>query len=270
MGRLIGYVANRTDRLGDVLDEEHDAISLRAGAPGEDFRPDAWGIGFYQGGEVLHKKRPKLTEGPIDWEKVARDVRSDAVVVHFRQATVGDFRSDNTHPFRMRQWLFAHVGTVEGFAAIKESLLESMPDFLRRNIRGSTDSEHVFMTLLSFLHDAGQLDHPDAEREVVLGAIRSSLALIGRHCEEVGAPAPTLNLILTNGRHMYAVRKGGPMHYIERAGLPSGEAKPSKSGPFRYVLVFSDGADSPVGYSEVPEGSVLTVDRNLQVDVQPL
>ena len=69
MGRIIGYMANRKDRLGDVLDEEHEAI-----APPPDFRPDAWGIGFYQGGEVLHKKRPKLDEGPIDWEKVARGV----------------------------------------------------------------------------------------------------------------------------------------------------------------------------------------------------
>lgn len=266
MGRLIGYVANRTDRLGDVLDDEHDAI-----APGEDYRPDAWGIGFYQNGEVLHKKRPKLTDGPIDWEKVARDVRSDNVIVHFRNATVGDFRSDNTHPFRMRQWLFAHVGTVEGFSAIRPSLLESMPDFLRRNIRGSTDSEHVFMTLLSFLHDAGQLDFPDADRDVVLGAIRSSLALITRHCEEVGAPAPTLNLMLTNGRHMYVVRQGGPMHYAERTGLPSDGSKTPKSGPLRYVLVYSNGdTESPVGYSELPEGSVLTIDRNLQVDVQPL
>lgn len=263
MGRLIGYMANRKDRLADVLDEEHDAI-----APGPDFRPDAWGIGFYQGGEVLHKKRPKLDEGPIDWEKVARGVLSDAVLIHFRHATVGDFRSDNTHPFRMRQWLFAHVGTIEGFAAIRESLLESLPDFLRRNIRGSTDSEHLFVVLLSFLHDAGQLDHGDADPEVVLGAIRSTRALIARHCEEVGAPPPTLNLMLTNGRTMYAVRHGGPMYYAERTGMRS--ERREATGPFRYVIVYSDGEDPPVGYTELPEGSVLTVDRNLEVQVQPL
>ncbi|MGE0791906.1 MAG: class II glutamine amidotransferase [Sandaracinaceae bacterium] len=262
MGRLIGYMANRTDRLADVLDQELAAI-----APEADFRPDAWGIGFYQGGEVLHKKRPKLDDGPIDWEKVARGVRSDAVLIHFRQATVGDFRSDNTHPFRLRQWLFAHVGTVPGFAAIKGSLLESLPDFLRLNIRGSTDSEHVFMVLMSFLHDAGQLDHPDASRDVVLGAVRATLALVARLCSEVGAPEPTLNLMLTNGRTLYAVRKGGPMYYVEHAERPPGE---QNAGSFRYALIVADGDRVPVGYTELPEGSVLVVDRDLSADVLPL
>ena len=265
MGRLLGYMANRTDRLGDVLDEEHEAI-----APPADFRPDAWGIGFYQAGEVLHKKRPKLEEGPIDWESVARGVRSDAVVIHFRSATVGDFRADNTHPFRMRQWLFAHNGTVHGFNAIRERLLESLPDFLGRNIRGSTDSEHVFHVFLSFLHDAGQLDHPDAEDKVVLGAIRSTIALIDRHCAEVGAPEATLNMILTNGAHMYTVSRKGPVYYAERAGLPSMTPAGEGAGAFRYVLVTSNGKDAPIGFEKLPENSVLVIDRNLAVSTHEL
>jgi predicted glutamine amidotransferase len=270
MGRLLGYMANRTDRLGDVLDEERAAI-----APPPEFRPDAWGIGFYQGGEVLHKKRPKLEAGPIDWESVARGVRSDCVVIHFRLATVGDFRADNTHPFRMRQWLFAHNGTVEGFSAIRQRMLESMPDFLRRNVRGSTDSEAVFHVLLSFLDDAGQLDHPEAEEKVVLGAIRSTVALLDRHCAEVGAPEPALNFVLTNGRCMYAVRRNEPLHFVERSGLPSDpeHARPDRphgAGTFRYVLVFSDGAKAPAGYSALEPGSVLVIDRALTVSSHKL
>ncbi|GAB5544848.1 MAG: class II glutamine amidotransferase [Sandaracinaceae bacterium] len=265
MGRLLGYMANRTDRLGDVLDEEREAI-----APPADFKPHAWGIGFYQGGEVLHKKRPKLDEGPIDWENVARGVRSDAVIVHFRHATVGDFRADNTHPFRLRQWLFAHNGTVHGFDAIRERLLENMPDFLRRGIRGGTDSEHVFHALLSFLHDAGQLDHPDVDDKVVVAALRSTVALLDRLCAEVGAPAPTLNIVLTNGRHMYALRRGRPLFYVERTGLP-GEGPTTKgAGAFRYVLVFSDGETAPAGYTTVENDSFLIVDRNLSVSTQTL
>ncbi len=265
MGRLVGYMANRTDRLGDVLDEERQAI-----APSPDFRPDAWGIGFYQGGEVLHKKRPKLDEGPIDWEGVARGVRSDCVLIHFRQATVGDFRADNTHPFRMRQWLFAHNGTVEGFAAIRDRLVEAMPDFLQRNIRGSTDSEHVFHVLLSFRHDAGQLDHPDADPKVVLGAIRSTVALLDRHCAEIGAPESTLNLMLTNGRTLYAVRRNAPLHYVQRTGMPSDGPGASDAGALRYVLAFSDGEATPPGYASAEPSSVVVIDRNLDVTTHAL
>jgi predicted glutamine amidotransferase len=265
MGRLLGYMANRTDRLGDVLDEERGAI-----APPPEFRPDAWGIGFYQGGEVLHKKRPQLEPGPIDWESVARGVRSDCVVLHFRQATVGDFRADNTHPFRMGQWLFAHNGTVQGFDAIRERLLESMPDFLRRNIRGSTDSEHVFHVALSFLHDSGQLESQDVDAKVVLGALRSTVALLHGHAAEVGAPQPTLNLILTNGRTLFALRNDAPFYYVERHGLPSDGTPRSGEGSFRYVLVFSNGEQTPQGYSELARGSVLVVDRNLGTGVHTL
>ena len=265
MGRIIGYMANRKDRLGDVLDEELPAI-----APPPDFRPDAWGIGFYQGGEVLHKKRPKLDARPIDWESVARGVRSDAVLIHFRQATVGDFRADNTHPFRMRQWLFAHNGTIFGFDAIRPRLLDSLPDFLRRHIRGSTDSEHAFAVLLSFLDDAGQLDNPEAEQKVVIGAIRSTVALIDRHCAEVGAPEPTLNLMLTNGRTLYALRRGGPIYYVVRNGLPS-QATPTRgAGAFRYVLLSSDGDTTPMGYEALEHEAVLTVDPDLDVTIQAL
>jgi glutamine amidotransferase len=265
MGRLLGYMANRTDRLADVLRDEREAVS-----PPEGFRPDAWGIGFYQGGEVLHKKRPRL-EGPIDWAGITQGVRSDCVLLHFRQATVGDFRADNTHPFRMRQWLFAHNGTVEGFGAIRQRVVESLPDFLQRNIRGATDSEHVFHVVLSFLHDAGQLDHPDADTKVVIGALRSTLALLDRHCAEVGAPEPTLNLVLTNGRWMYAVRRNAPMHYVQRVGLPSdGPSTSDGPGAFRYVLLVSDGDDAPSAYTTVPASSVLVVDRNLDLSTHPL
>ncbi|MGF1467029.1 MAG: class II glutamine amidotransferase [Sandaracinaceae bacterium] len=266
MGRLIGYMANRADRLGQVLDEEEPAI-----APPSHFSPDAWGIGFYQGGEVLFKKRPTTSDGPIDWKAVARGVGSDCVVVHLREATVGDFHADNTHPFRMGQWLFAHNGTVEGFAAIRSRLVESLPDFLRRNIRGSTDSEHVFHVLLSFLHDEGILDHADADPKTVFGAIRSTVALLDRHAAEVAAPLPTLNMVLTNGRYLYALRRDLPIYYVQRTGLPSeGRIHKEGAGALRYVLLFSDGEVGPVGYDELPPRSVLTVDRDLGVQVTPL
>lgn len=265
MGRIIGYMANRKDRLGDVLDEEREAI-----APPPGFRPDAWGIGFYQAGEVLHKKRPKLDDGPIDWEKVARGVLSDAVLIHFRKATVGDYRAENTHPFRTRDWLFAHNGTIHGFDAIKPRLLDSLPDFLRRNIRGSTDSEHAFAVLLSFLHDAGQLDRAEPDENAVRSAISTTAALIARHCAEVGAPEPTLNLMLTNGRTLYALRRGAPFYYAVRNALPS-EGPPAKgAGAFRYVILCSNGAEAPVGYETLESNAILTVDRNLDVMIRAL
>jgi predicted glutamine amidotransferase len=263
MGRLIGYMANRTDRLADALAEEKVAVG-----PAADIDADAWGIGFYQGGEVLHKKRPRSVgeRASLTWGDVAGNVRSDCAVIHFRTATVGDFRSENTHPFRMRQWLFAHSGTIQGFEAVREAMLEPMPDFLRRNIRGTTDSEHVFLSLLSFLHDAGQLDNPDIEAKVVLGALRSTIALVDRLVSEIGAPQATLGMLLTNGRQMYAVRRGGPMGWVERDLQGEGRS-PST---FRYVMVASDGVEAPPDWRAMNDGQALIVGRDLKVSTVEL
>ena len=114
MARLIGYMANRADRLRDALHQERHAI---AGLPAD--RRGAWGIGFYQGDEVLHKKQPTPDGEPMNWSVIADNLKTDCAIAHVRQATVGGFSVDNTHPFRLRQWLFARC--------VQESLDEGRP-----------------------------------------------------------------------------------------------------------------------------------------------
>lgn len=269
MGRLVGYMANRSDRLAAALQQERAVV---ASAPKSE-QPTGWGLGFYQGGEVLHKKRPQL-QGELDWGQVAKDVVSDCVVMHLRQPTVGDFRTQNTHPFRMRRWLFAHSGTIGRFEAVAEPMRASLPDFLARNIRGTTDSELLFHVVLSFLHDAGQLDANDVDQAAVLTALRSAVALVDRLCAEVRGPESTLNLVLTNGRSMFALRRGIPMAYVERRGLhdPTAEVAPSPSGPasLRYVMVVGNGGEFPADWSVMEDGEVVVVDRDLVVHSHPL
>jgi predicted glutamine amidotransferase len=264
MGRLIGYMANRVDRLPEALSEEKLAIGER---PAD--AADAWGIGFYQGGEVLHKKRPHLAGDRVAWNDIAGNVKTDAAIIHLRNATVGDYRAENTHPFRMGQWLFAHIGTVTGFEAMREPMLESMPDFLRRNVRGTTDSEHVFHSVLSFLHDSDKLDDVDIDPKVVLAASRSALTLVDRLAQEVSAPAPTLSFLLTNGRMMLAVRRGLPMSFVERelSGDPRGLMR-GPSSMLRYVMVVGgDEAVTAPQYRTIETGQAVVIDRELGVTV---
>lgn len=261
MGRLIGLVANRSDRVLQAIVEERGAVGER---PSEEAQ--AWGVGFYQGGEILHRKRPQRGTDQVQWQDILEGIRSDLVLVHLRQATVGDYRAENTHPFRMRQWLFAHQGTIEGFAAIREALVEPMPDFLQRNLRGSTDSEHLFHVFLSFLHDRGGLDTPDTDDATVLSALRSTVSLIDRLTHEVGAPQAGLDVMIANGRSMIAMRRGAPLHFVERT--LSGESR--GSGPFRYVLAVGSDATPPPDYRSLADGEVLIVQRDLSTRVHAL
>lgn len=267
MARLIGYMANRVDGLRDALHQER-AVVAPAGL--EQGAVAGWGIGFYQGDEVLHRKRPRQDGEAFDWAEAVGDVKSDCAVIHWRRPTVGAFRAENTHPFRMRSWVFAHHGTLGRFEALREPLLASMPDFLRRNIRGETDSEHFFHVLLSFLHDAGQLDGTDVDPKTALSSIRSAVALVERVGAEVQAEGHTLSFVLTNGRQLFAYRQGHPMMVVERQGVhdpADSQPPPAAASPatLRYVMVVSDGEEIPRGWREVDERAVCVVDHDLRV-----
>lgn len=265
MGQLLAAMISRDDLLAEAMLQE---LEVMAREPIED--ADGWGVGFYQAGEVLHRKRPHAGAGRVEWPTVLEDLRSHVAIVHVREATAGDRRADNTHPFRMRQWLFAHIGQLGGHEAIQERVLSALPDFLRRNIRGDGDSELLFHVFLSFLHDAGQLDALDVSDAAVVGALRSTAVLLDRHAAEVGAPAGSLTLALTNGRQLYALSRGRPLMIVERDHLsPRGSSPPESarsSDAVRYVLIATELSDRiPPGYRAMADGEVIAVDRDLSV-----
>src|SRR5207247_8895611 len=116
MARLVGIISNRPDLCTRVMEIEGRALSVRK-------KPGAgWGVGFYQGGEILLKRRPIDDRAEIRLSDMTRDIRTDTLIAHVRAATVGTLRTENTHPFRYRQWLFAHTGTIEGFSTLRGRL----------------------------------------------------------------------------------------------------------------------------------------------------
>ncbi|MDD9942885.1 MAG: class II glutamine amidotransferase [Myxococcales bacterium] len=269
MGQLLACMINRPEHLQAAV--RYETESARA----TPLAKDGWGIGFYHAGEVLHKKRPKA-DAATGWAGMFEGVRSDVAIAHVRDATVGAPRANNTHPFRMRQWLFAHGGSIGGFAAIRDRLVTGLPDFLQRNLRGDTDSEHLFHVLLSFLHDSGQIDVPEAAEQAVGAAIRSTVTLVDQLSREVGAPVGDLNLALTNGRDLYLLRRGGPYYLTERSSLmvePGPTDGPDNAAPSdtRYVLALAQELpEKPMGYRELGDNTVVHVSRDLAVTEQQL
>jgi predicted glutamine amidotransferase len=270
MARLIGYMANRADRLRDAFHQERAAI---AGLPADS--RGAWGVGFYQGDEVLHKKQPTPDGSPVDWSAITANLRTDCVIAHVRQATVGGFSVDNTHPFRLRQWLFAHVGTISAFDEVHEKLRADLPDFLRRNIRGSSDSEVFFHWILAGLHERNQLEAQTPNASTVVEAIAYAVNKIDG-VVGTSRPTSTLNMILSNGRSMYALRHGGPFGVIERTGVsdpekPDSEREARPGSPLlRYVMLVSGGHEVPSGFVSVADRQIVVVSRDLDVRLQDL
>jgi predicted glutamine amidotransferase len=267
MARLFGLIGNRPDLVGRVLDLESEALVARTRGS-----PLGWGIGFYQGGEVLMRRRPIDDREEIQPAKLAADVKADVLIGHVRSATVGALRTENTHPFRYRQWLFAQTGTLAHFDAIRERLLSSVPEFLRGNVRGETDSEIVFHVFLSFLHDAGRLDNGSVIPGAVVEALRSSLKVIEGMAAEVGDVSEGTNLLVSNGDLIVAVHKNTKMSYRVFAGkndadmILGDDAQLRRRAPelaqMHFTLVASDfDEDLPARWKPVPMNAVVTMTR---------
>jgi glutamine amidotransferase len=270
MARLFGIIGNRPDLAARVLAFE--AESLKARAKGA---PLGWGLGFYQGGEVLIRRRPIDERQEIDVAKLAGDVRADLVVGHVRHATVGALRTENTHPFRYRQWLFAQAGTVSEFEQVRERLVASVPEFLRSGVRGDTDAEVVFHVFLSFLHDAGRLNDGLVEPSLVREALRSSLAVVDGMTAEVGVEAARLNLMVSNGDQLIAVhRSDAPMRLRVLSGKadadlvigedPQLRRKIPELSRMHFSLAASDFEDAPPNgrWKAVPDCAIVTMSRD--------
>jgi glutamine amidotransferase len=234
--------------------------------------PLGWGLGFFQGGEVLIRRRPIDEREELDVAKLAADVRADLLIGHVRHATVGALRTENTHPFRYRQWLFAQTGTVSDFDQVRERLVGSVPEFLRSGIRGETDAEVVFHVFLSFLHDAGLLNRDSVDAAPIREALRSSLAVVDGMTAEAGTAPGKLNLMVSNGGQIIAVhRSDAPMCLRTFSGKLDGDAilgddphlrrKVPELGRMHFTIAASDfdGAVPNGRWKAVTERAIVTM-----------
>src|SRR6266550_1889320 len=183
MGALVAVLQNDPNLLRCNLHRLRDHVSLQE--PG--VLPDAYGFGYYSANDILLGKRPSgSTSRALSVAELTGAIDSEALLAHSRTATVGTLKDENTHPFRFRRWLFAHDGTIEGFKEVKPKLTDALPDFLRRNIAGETDSEHAFMYFLKVLRDDGRLDDLDLDATSAAQALGRTAKRIDAWCREVG------------------------------------------------------------------------------------
>jgi glutamine amidotransferase len=281
---MFGFIGNRADLGARVLSRHADILRVRAQPAG----PMGWGIGFYQAGEVLLRRRPVDERELIDLVPVIEGVRTDVLIGHVRRPTVGALRTENTHPFRYRQWLFAQTGTIFGFGALRDRLLESQPEFLRRNVRGDTDSELFFYLFLSFLHDAGHLSDGNGSPEHVRSALRASVSLVDRLSAEEGFPRNTGDLLVTNGEYLVGLHRGEATQAADRQGMAYRalrgrhdveellgddgiqQARIPNVDTTHFSIVASGLAEPPAGWAAVDDRAFVTLTRTGDPEFEPL
>ncbi len=202
----------------------------------------------------------------------------DALLLHAQSLPLGMSPEENTQPFRARGWLFAHQGSVEGFAQFRGRLLSSLPPALQRQIRGESGSEAAFALFLKELKGKSRSEDPYEDSVVVARALGTVVRTLEQLAGEAGVLGKsTLNLVATNGRVMAAAHHGPmPLSYAllegtdrcERCGLegsgPAIQPLIQEHRARRTVAIASD-LSGGNGWQALASGSALAVDRGLNV-----
>lgn len=249
--------------------------SLTARADEDGF--DGWGLGYYQGDRPLVRKRPATLGGEVDLTDFATDVQSQCVLAHVRMATHGTASPENTQPFRFRNWLFSHVGVVDGEAAIQK-LHEELPDFLKRNVRGETDSEVALYYFFDSLRQHATVDRAIVPTDALFKSIREALTQVRSVVDS--DKIPELDFLYTSGRMMVAANHSKSRLAWRRIEGLSKEEAPLFAGHqpktveyphFRAIFVtFDPNEDPDVEWEYVDPHSLLVVDEKLEVHVEPI
>src|SRR5678815_1802973 len=181
-----------------------------------------WGLGYIQGGDVLLVRTPKSSAVPVDLAgPLTAEIKTDCVIAQaVRDGGPSLGGTDNTPPFRFRRWMYAQSGLDHrlfsgepgGEAAadaggedVAPRLLEHIPEYLRRNLKGRTPAELIFHVFLAMLHDEGNIDDPNLVPSATRRALAATLRLVSAELAKSGKATTTMgNVVLTNGRSMVA------------------------------------------------------------------
>jgi hypothetical protein len=267
---LLACMCNQPQRLAEAL------APVRASlvAPG----PIAcWGMGYVHGGEVLLSRTPRSvarTDGdasePLDFYPAIEPIKSDCLIGH--AATRSDHSGPltaATQPFRFRRWMLAQDGAAELDPERWQELVDRVPEFLRRNLRGRTAGELTLHLLMAMLHDQGMLDDPNLQPAVARRALADTLALFASTMHRAGAAWRPGTVATSNSRALWVMRpddSGAPI-FVRRLQVYTDRG--NRDDSFRGVLITS-GLPQGDGAEEVPAGSMVLVSRDLRVDFQPV
>ena len=169
---------------------------------------DGFGVSWYGSEGDLGLYRDVLPAWADDnLTNLCRMVRSHHFIAHIRASTVGETSRVNCHPFTHDGWSFCHNGQIPHFADIRRRMLAALPDDLFNAMRGTTDSEMIFLTLLA----NGLRNDPQH-------AIKATLAQIG--CAPAHAPIK-LSCVFSDGHTLYAFRHSslGPAPTLYVSGV---------------------------------------------------
>jgi len=281
MCRLALYLGPEIKLSSLVTEPSHSIIhqSFHSRERDEPLNGDGFGVAWYGGTDgrqpaVFKEISPAWSNANL--LSLAPIVESECILAHVRAATVGlPVMQTNCHPFSWKDLTFMHNGEVAGYRQIQRELRNSLSDDAYQWVKGSTDSEHLFATML---------DHYAQTPEIAADIDRLSTAMIGaiqdvelRRAEAGVAEDSYLNLVATNGNEAVVSRYSSSGVAPHSLYVNAGNAYVCEDGTCHMlksdrqaVLVASEPLSGDDGWEPVPANHLVRIHGDRQVEYHPI
>lgn len=258
MCRVLAYVGPETP-LEDLLLKPPNSLINQALDP--ELYPElqlagwgfgAWGDHLLQPGDPLIYRRPMAAFYDNNATGIIPSLQASTVLAHVRAAAYNAeavLADENCHPFSFQgtPWIIAQNGYLPGWRHLQRELLAHCKDEYLKQMRGSTDTEFLYVLLLSLLE--GDSD------EDVQAALEEMLRLIAKAMADLDMPGLTkLKMALVAPHRIIGVNWGLGHH---------GEVDPA--GDWRELRKSEPGSDE-FSLSMLLEPMYLMLGRNFEYD----
>lgn len=247
----------------------------------EPLNGDGFGMGWYV---PTISETPAVYTSPMPaWSDrnlrhLAPKVSSPCIFSHVRAASTGSVSQLNCQPFNYKNYLFMHNGEIRGFSQLKRTLRQSLSDETYEWIEGETDSEHFFALYLNRLLKKNKTSGTHVLSETLIETIDELEEL---KIKQGVQQASSLNIVITDGRYLVAVRyisegyeKTPPTLYYSSGKLCTCENEINhveSSACDKAVLVVSEKlTDYLDEWIEVPPNHLIEVDNLLSINIKRL
>lgn len=271
MCRLFGFRSVIPSPVHQSLLQADNALGTQSNQ-----HPDGWGVAHYVEGSPHVTKSPTHALADQLFHRLSGVVASQTVLAHVRKATQGDNGLLNCHPFQYGRWVFAHNGDLPDFAkTLRESVLKCILPRLRRFIMGDTDSEMIFLLLLTEIERRCPLDQRPELFDVICAVKSTSRCLRQIYTAQKTQGPVLLTFIVTDGDVMVAVQGGKELSFStyktrcpDRAHCPSLSEvceAPSTTGHVNHLLISSEPLQGDNVWVAMDEGAILATDGRMRV-----
>ena len=269
MCRLYAMRANEPTRVECSLVHAQNALMQQSQGDAEGLvHSHGWGVADYRDTVPMIEKQTWAAWHGEHFRKTAARVYARTVVAHVRQATVGAITMENTHPFSNGRWIFAHNGSIQDFPQVRDRMIEQIDPTLRNDIRGETDSEHIFYFLLT-LH----LRHPERP---LMETVGRGLRRIMQWSEATDPAEPAgLNIVLTDGDRLVGSRYNRTLWHLVRdevtvCGICGRKHVQHEPGQDYHAVEIASEPISGENWQPFANGVVYSIDENYHFEIEPI